>query len=115
MTYKIVDVKQLAGFIVDAPTEQEFYFADTWDEETPEGELDGSCCEGWWGFKKIRAFDSDIVIFGWAGGGSNWCTEVDKEYLEDDIKMYLRNYVKGTTKDWHIALEYKGVDKYVHA
>lgn len=114
MIYKIVDVRQLAEFIINSPMEQEFYFADTWDEDTPEDKLDGSCCEGWWGFKKIRAFDSDIVVFGWSGGGSNWCTEVDKEYLEDDIKMYLRNYVKGTTKDWHVALEYKGVDKYVH-
>jgi hypothetical protein len=109
MTYEIMDAKQLADFILEAPFEQEFYFADTWDEETPEGELDGSCCEGWWGFKKIHAFDSDIVIFGWGGGGSNWCAEVNPEYTEDDVKMYLKDYVQGTTKEGYVVLEREGI------
>lgn len=104
-TYKLVTPKELAKFIETMPCNEEFFFADTWDEETSVERLDGSCCEGWWGIKKIKAFDSLIVIFGWSGGGQTWCTEVNNEYLEDDIKHYLKDYVEGTTIENFVVLE----------
>lgn len=103
--YQIVTPKELAKFIEVMPCNEEFYFADTWDLETSEEKLEGSCCEGWWGIKKIEAFDSLIVVFGWSGGGNEWCCEVNMEYLEDNIKHYLKDYVQGTTINEHVVLE----------
>lgn len=104
-SYKLVTAKELAKFIETMPFDAEIFFADTWDERTPVERLDSSCCEGWWGIKKIKAFDSAIVVFGWSGGGQSWCTEANGEYLEDDVKHYLRDYVEGTTICGSVVLE----------
>ena len=104
--YKIVDVKELADFIMEMEVGDEVYFADTWDEDTPPEKLDGSCCEGWYGIKVISAFDSMMAIFNYAGGGKAFAAELDGETIESSIHYYLRNFTEGTTVFHHVVLEY---------
>ena len=104
--YKIVNVAELANFIFEMEMGEEVYFADTWDDSIPPEQLDGSCCESWYGIKVISAFDSVMAIFQYAGGGKAFAAELDGETIEDAIKYYLRNFVNGTTKYQHVVLEY---------
>lgn len=104
--YKVLAVSEFTEFVKSAPFEKEIYFADTWDEETSQEEMDDSCCEGWWGFKKTKIFDSDVLFMGWSGGGNIWCADIsDFENLESDITFFLKDYVGGTTIENHVALE----------
>lgn len=104
--YKIVSVKELADFIFNMDIGEEVYFASDWDDSVPPENLNGSCCENWYGIKVVSAFDSVMAIFQYSGGGQAFATDVDGETIEEHILYYLRNFVNGTTVFHHVVLEY---------
>lgn len=101
-----MNLHQLAEIIKETEFDKEVYFADTWEEDVPEEELNNLNCEGWWGFRKIKVFDSEALILGWIGGSIFYSTDISSyEYLQEDLKRFIEDHVGGTTEDGFVCVE----------
>ena len=92
--YKLMNGKKLADFVLSKDYDEEYYFAADYPEEgiNEDNQHDIS---GWYGIKRSKQFDADVVMVGYMGGGSCMMFDIGEagEYLADDLERYIEHII----------------------
>ena len=94
--YKIMNAEELTKLIATTEVGQEIAFAYEWDEGKTVDKLGPWDLAGWYGFKKVKAFEGIYVIIDYYGGGCDRCYNM----LRGDYDKTLLEFVTEYLKDW---------------